>query len=1131
MNPIVFALRRPYTVMVAVVAVLAAAGLAGYRSKVDIFPPLNQPVIYVAQPYGGMNPAQMEGLLTNYLEFHFLYVNGVHHVESRNIQGMALLKVYFHPGTDMAQALAEVVAAVNRSRFMMPPNTVPPFVTRMDTGTAAVGYLVLNSSKDIKETQDIATLKVRPMFASVPGISTPPAFGGNQRAIVVSIDPDALKRQELTAEHVNRALGLGNVVAPAGNVRIDDRTWLVNSNVMVGSDPKTELGQIPVKLGPNPLLLRDIAAITDGSDITAGYALVNGRRSVYLLVTKRADASTVSVVNELKKALPRLRDAAPGIDIQFVFDQSPIVTEAVWGVATEGAIGAVLTGLMVLLFLRDWRSVVVVVLNIPLALLAAVFALWVCGQTVNLMTLGGLALAVGILVDEATVEVENIHTQMERTDSLARAVRAGNLETAVPRLLAMLCVLAVFVPSFFMEGATRELFVPLSLAVGFSMIASYLLSSTFVPVLCVWLLKPIPHAPHARPSLVVRMYERCVARLIVLRWVAAPAALLAALAGLVLVYGQLGTAVFPPSDNGQFQIRLRAPTGTRIERTEELVQHALKIIDREAGAGNVEMSVGYVGMFPSNYPIQLVHQFMSGPDEAIFKVALKPSAGIRVKPFEARLRDVLDVELKAWLKQRWTAEEVPEAEREKRVAGLSLSFEPADLVNQVMSFGSPTAVEVQISGNAMPDTLAVGRRVLAKLRAVPDLRDLQLLPVQDYPTLDITLDRAKAAAAGLTAANVSNSLIPATASSRYMTPIYWRDPKSGQAYIVQLQVPPPEMTLEKLKQTPVRGANGHDDPAGQPVLATNDHPPVLLRDIADIATTVTPAEVDRYNMRRFVSVSANVATADLGKVRRQVLAAVREATAELIDEKFVADVAKLKAEKKWTPEDEEKLETQRQADRTAQKVPGGVLIDVRGQLATLAEVQRNLAVGLAVAVVAILLLLTAYYQSILLALVSLSGVPLTLCGVALALWVTGTTVNLQSFMGAIMAVGVSVANAILLVTFAERARVATGSATRGALDGGVGRLRPILMTSCAMIAGMFPMALGFGSGGDQTAPLGRAVVGGLVLSTFATLFVLPAVFALLMRRAGVAGASLDPDDPHSARYDADLVKLFPDQTR
>jgi hypothetical protein len=427
MNPIVFALRRPYTVMVGVLAVLVGAALAAYRSKVDIFPPLNTPVIYVCQPYGGMNPQQMEGLLTTYYEYHFLYVNGVEHVESKNIQGMTLIKLYFHPGTNMGEAMAETVAAVNRSRFMMPPGTVPPFVTRLDTGSASIGYLVLNSDKlSIKEIQDIATMRVRPMFSNVPGISTPPAFGGNQRAVVVSVDPDRLHDQHLTLDQITQAVADGNAVAPSGNVRLDDRTWLVNSNVMVGANPVAELGQIPVRLGANPLLLRDVATITDGSDITAGYALVNGRRSVYMLVMKRSDASTISVVNELHKALPKMRDAAPEVDIQFAFDQSPIVTQAMTGVAAEGLTGAVLTGLMVLLFLRDWRSVIVVVLNIPIALLASVFGLWVCGQTVNLMTLGGLALAVGILVDEATVEVENIHTQMERTDSVARAVRAGN---------------------------------------------------------------------------------------------------------------------------------------------------------------------------------------------------------------------------------------------------------------------------------------------------------------------------------------------------------------------------------------------------------------------------------------------------------------------------------------------------------------------------------------------------------------------------------------------------------------------------------------------------------------------------------------------------------------------------------
>lgn len=1087
MNPIVFALRRPYTVIVGVLAVLVGAALAVYRSKVDIFPPLNTPVIYVCQPYGGMNPQQMEGLLTTYYEYHFLYVNGIEHVESKNIQGMTLIKLYFHPGTDMGEAMGETVAAVNRSRFMMPPGTVPPFITRLDTGSASIGYLVLNSDKlSIKDIQDIATMRVRPMFANVPGISTPPSFGGNQRAVVVSVELDKLNSQHLTLDQITQALSDGNPVIPSGNLRLDDRNWLVNSNTMVGVNPVAELGQIPVRLGDRPVFLRDVATITDGADITAGYAHVNGRRSVYLLVTKRSDASTISVVNELNRALPKMRDAAPEVDIQFAFDQSPIVQEAMWGVGAEGAIGAVLTGLMVLIFLRDWRSVIVVVLNIPIALLASVFGLWVCGQTVNLMTLGGLALAVGILVDEATVAVENIHTQLEQTHSVPRAVRAGNDETAVPRLLAMLCVLAVFVPSFFMEGAARELFVPLSLAVGFAMIASYLLSSTFVPVLCVWLMTRQRHHIRSRPPLLVRWYERLLGRMVAYRWILAPVYLIAAGAGLYFLFTQLGTAVFPPSDQGMFQLRMKAPTGTRIERTEELAQQALRVIEREAGgADQVAMSVAYVGSFPTNYPIQAVHQWSSGPEEVQMKVRLKPEAGVRMEAFKERLRLVLDAELKAWLMAKWTEDHVPEAEQKQRANDLRLSFEPGDLVNEVMSFGSPTAVEVQVSGNAMADTLQHATVVLERMKQIPTLRDVQFVQSQRYPTVDIAIDRERAAMMHLTARQIGNAIVPATASSRYLFPIYWRDPKSGQGYIVQVQIPPPQMSgLEELKQVPVRGLVSAS--AG----AVAGGPGVLLGDVAEVKTTTTPAEVDRYNMRRYVSITANVGTADLGAVNREVRHVIASA---------------------GTP-------------------PKGVNVDIRGQLESLNQVQRNLTVGLGVAVLAIFLLLTAYFQSIRLTLVAVAAVPATLVGVGLMLWATDTTLNLQSFMGAIMSVGVSVANAILLVTFAERSRVSHGNAARAALDGGVGRLRPILMTSFAMIAGMTPMAFGWGEGGDQTTPLGRAVIGGLLASTLSILFILPAVFAVTQRRTTVVTASLDPDDPTSTRYDVDMVDLFPSES-
>ncbi len=497
MNPIVFALRRPMTVMVLVVAVAMGSVLAVTRMSIDIFPNLNLPVVYVCQPFGGMDPAQMEGLLTNYYEYHFLYINGIHHVESRNIQGMALMKLSFHPGTNMAQAMAEVIGYVTRSRAFMPPGTVSPFITRFDAGSVPVGYLVLSSeTRSIGEIQDQALFKVRPMFASLPGVSAPPPFGGSQRTVVVRVDPDRLRAYRMSPDEVVAAINAGNTISPSGSVRIGKLMPIVPINALVRQ--VQELETIPIRPGQDPTVyIRDVATVKDASDIPTGYALVNGRRAVYILVTKRADASTLSVVNNVQAALPGMQAVLPDdIRVSFEFDQSPTVTNAVRSLVTEGALGAVLTGLMVLLFLRDWRSVIVVVLNIPFALCGAVVAMWLTGQTINLMTLGGLALAIGILVDESTVEVENIHHQMEGTSSVARAVRRGNQQTAIPRLLAMLCVLAVFIPSFFMQGAAQALFVPLSLAVGFAMVASYLLSSTFVPVLFD-LVAPPPSSPPA----------------------------------------------------------------------------------------------------------------------------------------------------------------------------------------------------------------------------------------------------------------------------------------------------------------------------------------------------------------------------------------------------------------------------------------------------------------------------------------------------------------------------------------------------------------------------------------------------------------------------------------------------------
>ncbi len=579
MNPIIFALRHPYTVLVLILGVVLVSILSVLSMPIDIFPNLNLPVIYVIQAYGGMDPGQMEGLLTNYYEYHFLYVSGIHHVESRNIQSSRLMKLSFHPGTDMAQAMAETIAYVNRSRSFMPAGTVPPDVVRFDAGSVPVGYLVLSSpTRSVGAIQDLSLFRVRPMFATLPGVSAPPPLGGNQRTLVVRVDPERLRSYNLSPDDIVSALKAGNSVSPSGTARIKDQMPIVPVNSMVRA--AQELGSIPLRLGDN-VYFRDIAHIEDSTDIPSGHTLVNGRRAVFMLVTKRADASTLSVVNEVKAALPRMRTLLPeDVELQFEFDQSPYVTHSIDGVGEEGLLGACLTGLVVLLFLRDWRAALVVVLNIPIALLASLAALWVTGQTINLMTLGGLALAIGILVDMSTVEVENIHTHLEKPSACAAgpaeagreaawAARRSNQETAVPRLLAMLCVLAVFVPSFFMQGAAREMFVPLSLAVGLAMIAAYFLSSTLVPILSVWLFRPHPHASatEAHPTPPGRFSFAGVrsfyARLLhaVMPWAGWLVGSYLLGSGLVIVLAgsQLGLEIFPRVAAGEVQLRLRAP--------------------------------------------------------------------------------------------------------------------------------------------------------------------------------------------------------------------------------------------------------------------------------------------------------------------------------------------------------------------------------------------------------------------------------------------------------------------------------------------------------------------------------------------------------------------------------------------
>ena len=735
------------------------------------------------------------------------------------------------------------------------------------------------------------------------------------------------------------------------------------------------------------------------------------------------------------------------IEVSYQFDQSPYVTRAISGLAFEGALGALLTGLMVLLFLRSWRSALVVVLNIPLAILAALAALHLSGQTVNIMTLGGLALAIGILVDESTVTIENIHTHLSKGEGLARAVRSATDETMVARFLAMLCIVAVFIPAFLMTGAARNLFVPLAMAVGFSMLGSYLLSSSLVPVLSIWVLRRTEAEPGGYDAVFDRLRKKyaALARFLVARRRLVTIFYLVSFgAVLVVIGGTLGTEIFPLVDTGQFQLHLRAPSGTRIERTEQIALQTLDVIKREVGPENVDISLGFVGTQPPNYPINTIYLWSSGSEEALLQVQLKREAAIRVGELKERLRERLT----------------------KQLPDVRFSFEPSDIVSRIMSFGAPTPIEVAVSGTNFADVRNYAGKLQANLAKLPMLRDLTFEQELDYPSVKVNFDRERAGVLGITADQVAKSVVAATSSSRYTAANYWADPRTGIGYQVQVAIPEPRMnSLDDVKDIPIARRTGQQ---------------INLRNIAIVGDGTALGEYDRYNMQRMLTLSANIEGADLGRAAAAVRSAIQETGAP----------------------------------------PQRVGVTVRGQVQPMAEMFDGLRSGLLIAVAVILLLLTANFQSFRLASVVVLTVPAVLTGVVLMLWLTGTTLNIQSFMGAIMAIGVAVANAILLVTFAERSRLEGLDARHAAIDGAVSRFRPILMTSMAMIAGMAPMAIGLGEGGEQTAPLGRAVIGGLGGATLATLLVLPAIFAIFQRKVGRASVSLDPDDPGSSHFDA-----------
>ena len=1054
MGLIRLAMRRPVTIIVIVAAFVLFSVVAMTRMKVDIFPQINLPRVTVIQPYGGMDPAQMEGYMVTFYEQHFFYISGVDHVASKTIQGASVMDVYFRPDADMSDAMAQVVAQVERSRAYMPPGTVTPFILRYDVGNVPVGYLVFSSpTRSLGEIQDLVYSRIRPIVSTTPGVSTPPPFGGNQRSIVITVDASRLSQYHLSIDDIVGSINSGNVIIPSGVVRTGSLQRMAKINSVV-TDIQ-ELGDLPIKGESGPAVyLHDIAKVEDSTDILTGYALVNGRRTIYMAISKQASASTLTVVNGVKKQIPYMQSLLPeDIKCSFDFDQSVYVTEALSGLLMEGGIGALLTGGVVLLFLQDLRSSLIVVLNIPFALLAAIVGLWLSGQSINIMTLSGLSLAVGILVDEATVTIENIHSHLAQGTELFKSIYDASLEVVIPRLLAMLSVVSVFTPSFFMVGATQSLFVPLSLAVGLAMFASYLLSGTFVPVMSAWLLKAHPkpngvhdeiHNGHHKPAhneekglmgAIRKRYQRLLVRIMPFRIVSI---IIFALVGMTtfLIYPMLGSEIFPAGNPKGFQLRLKAPTGTRFEQTEVIAKKALDIISNDVGADNVEVSVGYVGVQPPSYAVSCAYMWTSGPQEAVLMVSFKEKAKVQIKALEEQLRQQF----------------------KDKLDNVDVTFEAGDIVNKVMNFGSPTPLQVDIDGPNFDRDQEYAARLTDAMKKISYLRDVTVIQPLDYPTLNVKVDRVRAGQLGVTVHDVGKALIAATYSSRFVTPIYWADPKSGLSYQVQVEVPQGDInSLRTVGNIPIK---------------TGSFSGPFVRDVASTNYGSMPGEFDHYNMRRMISISANLSGDDLGKAARLVQQTIKDLGAP----------------------------------------PRGIKVTIRGQVPTMKETFDALILGVGFAIVAIFLLLVGFFQSVRLSLIIISVIPAIMFGAISALAVTNTTVNVQSFMGAIMAIGVGVANSILVVVFAEERRMFGLSAKTAAITGAAARLRPVLMTSIAMIAGMVPMALGMSEGGDRTAPLGRAVIGGLLVSTTAVLLILPQIYALVQKKASRRGVSVLPED-------------------
>ena len=1034
------ALNRPYTFIVLALVILLLSPIIILRTPTDIFPNVNIPVIAVVWTYTGLDPEGVEGRMTSAYERSLTaLVDNIQHIESTSYNGVALVKIFLQPKASLDTANAQVTAAAQLLLRQMPPGTEPPEI--LDFSASSVPILQLGlSGQGLSEAElnDLALNFLRPQLVTVPGSVIPYPYGGKLRQVMINVNPKLAQAKGLSMSDVLNAVSAQNLILPGGTAKIDQFEY----DVRVNASPTTirELNDLPIRqVGGATIYLRDVATVSRGFAPQTNVVRQNGQRGVLVSVFKAGDASTIDVVDGIRHLLGRvLQTLPPELRVQPLADQSVFVKAAVSGVIREAVIAAGLTALMILLFLGNWRSTLIIAVSIPLSILSSVMALSFIGQTINIMTLGGLALAVGILVDDATVTIENIERHLEQGDELHEGILSGAAQIAMPALVSTLCICIVFVPMFMLGGVARYLFVPLAEAVVFAMLASYILSRTLVPTMAMYLLHARHH--HAAPSRnpltrlqqgfergferVRRSYRGLLTVLVRRRGAFIPLFLLSCLAAFLLV-PWLGENFFPTTDSGQFILHFRAKSGTRIEETARLADLVEDTIRADIPAGELGNILDNIGLPVSGINLTHMTSGTIGAADADVLVSLtpdhRPTAG-----YVRRLRRDLPA----------------------RFPGVTFYFLPADMITQILNFGLPAPLDIQITGADIPHDRQVADDILQRVRNVPGVVDARIQQRFDYPDLEIDVDRTRALQAAFTERDVATSVLNALSGSSQTSPMFFLNERNGVNYTMALMAPQyDEQSLRDLENISVTSPRARR--------------PAVLADFASIRRSQEMAAVDHYNIRRTIDIYAGVQDRDLGGAGRDITRIVNAARPHL---------------------------------------PRGSFVTVRGQLQTMYTSYSNLLSGLVGSIVLVYLLIVVNFQSWLDPFIIITALPAALAGIVLMLFFSHTPLSVPALMGAIMSVGVATANSILVIAFARERLAVHGDAAAAAIEAGFTRFRPVVMTALAMIIGMVPMSLGLGDGGEQNAPLGRAVIGGLLFATVATLVFVPAVFSLLHGR-------------------------------